>query len=572
MKQIIRSSNQLSIQSTLTLTTLGLSISVLFAENSVTHSKPNVIFILADDLGYTDVNCFASRITKTPANKQYYETPNIDKLAKQGVTFEQAYACPLSSPTRASLLTGKYASRLGFMTATGGNANTFYAQGIEPQVGFHEQDCYWSDNIKPSALLNGNTLVALPSGQPQDKGRDEITFAEAMPDYHSAFLGKWHVGGHGSEGYQPHNQGFEELDYFDAGGSPYFNWQKAWNQKVLGSSKMRQPELMIGKSGINNDIPYLTDNLTQRALDYIDIQTGKKDGKPFLLYFCQFAVHGPNQAPQTTIKYFENKATKGWKGQQNATYAAMIKQLDISIGKIMDKLKEKGIDDNTIIVFMSDNGGITVGSGTESITTNSPLKGQKATVYEGGIRVPLIISYKGQIAGSKWCNIPVDCNDLFPTLLELTGQSKPTHFIDGQSIAGLMKDTENRKKSYTRDTYFWHYPLSVVYKNPENGLPFTPHSAVRNGDYKLIFDWYGSLRLYNIKKDISEEINLAKKMPDKTQALFAMLMNFLENNVEKKYWPRANPDFIPAMEVRTKPYIDLYKAYIEQKNIVELAN
>lgn len=225
---------------------------------------------------------------------------------------------------------------------------------------------------------------------------------------------------------------------------------------------------------------------------------------------------------------------------------------------------------------MSDNGGITVGSGGEGnkdvITTNSPLKGQKANVYEGGIRVPLIISYKGQVKGSKWCNTVVDCNDIFPTLLELTGHQKATHQIDGQSIAGLLKDTKNKKKTYTRDTFFWHYPLSVIYRNPEDGLPFTPHSAVRKGDYKLIFDWYGRLRLFNIKKDISEKTNLSEKMPVITRELFVELMNYLEKNVEKKYWPKANPNYDPKTEVRKAPYVDLYKAYKEGKDIVKLAN
>jgi len=545
----------------ISLSALMLSGSMAFSQKQ--SSKPNIIFILADDLGYTDVNCFAERITKTPVGKQFYETPNIDRLAAQGIAFAQAYACPLCAPTRSSILTGKYASRLGFMTATAGNANTYYAQGVQPPAGFHEQDCYWSDKlINSQAVLNGNTLIALPSGQPQDKGRDEITLAEALKGYHSAFLGKWHLGGHGSEGYQPHDQGFEELAYFDSGSSPYYNWRNTWDRKEKHFPKMRQKDLVQGKAGENKEIDFLTADLTERALDYIDRQVKNKDGKPFFLYYCQFAVHGPNQAPDSTIQYFDKKATKGWKGQSNATYAAMIKHLDISVGRIMQKLKDSGIDDNTIVVFMSDNGGITVGSGTgEQITTNSPLAGQKANVYEGGIRVPLIISHKGKVKGAKWCDVPVDCNDLFPTLLELAGEPDPTHQIDGQSLAALLKDPENRKKIYTRDTYFWHYPLSVIYKNPEDGLPFTPHSAVRKGDYKLIFDWYGRLRLFNIKNDISEKINLVSKMPDKSTQLFRELMEYLEKNVEKKYWPTPNPNYDPATEVRKVPYVDLYKIY-----------
>lgn len=549
-------------------TTSLFSISALLLSGSLActqeeSSKPNIIFILADDLGYTDVNYFATRATNTPAENQFYETPNLNKLAEQGVSFSQAYSCPLCAPTRSSLLTGKYAHGIGFQTATAGSANTYYAQGIEPPAGFHEQDCYWADRItNPQALRNGHTLIALPSGQPQDNGRDEITIAEALKGYHSAFLGKWHLGGHGSEGYQPYDQGFEELAYFDSGGSPFFNWRKLWDRKEKHFPKMRQKELQQGKAGEDKGIDFLTEDLTERALDYIDRQTKSSDGKPFFLYFCEFAVHSPWQAPDSTIQRFSEKATKGWNGHVNATYAAMVKHLDVSVGRIMQKLKDVGIDENTIVVFMSDNGGITVGSGGnhDVITNNWPLSGQKANVYEGGIRVPLIISYKGKVKSGAWCDIPVDCNDLFPTLLELAGEPKPTHPIDGQSIAGLLKDPENKQKSYTRDTYFWHYPLSVIYRNPADDLPFTPHSAVRKGDYKLIFDWYGRLNLYNIKEDISEKDNLATQMPDKTRELFAELMNYLEGNVEKKYWPTANPDYDPNTEVREEPYSDLYSA------------
>jgi arylsulfatase A-like enzyme len=251
----------------------------------------------------------------------------------------------------------------------------------------------------------------------------------------------------------------------------------------------------------------------------------------------------------------------------------MVRHLDISVGQILNKLEEVGIADETIVVFMSDNGGITVGAGSgEQITDNSPLTGQKANVYEGGIRVPLIIRYQAKVKGGKWCDIPVDCNDLFPTLLELAGEQKPSHFIDGQSIAGMLKDPRNKKGSYTRDTYFWHYPLSVVYKNPADNLPFTPHSAVRKGDFKLIFDWYGRLSLFNIRKDISEKENLAKQLPEKTRELFAVLMNYLGQNVEKKYWPTNNPGYDPATELRRVPYIDLYKVYKEGKDVAELAN
>lgn len=527
------------------------------------NQKPNIIFILADDLGYTDVNYFAKYITGVPAENQFYETPNIDRLAKQGVAFTQAYACQLSAPTRASILTGKYACRLGFTTATDSRANTFYARGIPAPKGFHEQDCFWSDSsFNQLALRNAYTRVALPSGQPQDNNQDEITIAEALTNYHSAFLGKWHLGGHGSEGYQPHNQGFEELAYFDAGGSPYYNWRDIWDQKNKFSPGMRQKFLMQGKAGTNLGLNYLTTDLTQRALNFIDNQSNDSIKKPFFLYFCEFAVHSPNQAPDSTIRYFNSKITKGWKNQSNSVYAAMIKHLDISVGKILDKLVEKGIEKNTLIVFMSDNGGITIADGKhEIITNNDPLSGQKATLYEGGIRVPLIISYSGKMRGNLNCNIPVDCNDIYPTILDLANEPMPKVKIDGQSLKGLLQDPENKRKSYTRNTFIWHYPLNVVYLNPEDEQPSTPQSAIRIGDYKLIFDWYGRVRLFNIKNDIAEKKNLSLIMPNKTNELFGILIDFLEKNVDKKYWPISNPNYDLKNEKRPDSYINLINTY-----------
>lgn len=174
--------------------------------------KPNVIFILADDLGYMDLGAYAKKVSGVPVISQFYETPNIDKMIKEGTAFTQAYANPLCSPTRASVITGKYASKLGFMTATAGSASTPYNRGEKPEPGFTEQNALWGDKIPyEQALINSYTNIVLPSGQPQDNGVNEVTLAEALKDYNSAFLGKWHLGGHGSEGYQPHDSGMVEI-------------------------------------------------------------------------------------------------------------------------------------------------------------------------------------------------------------------------------------------------------------------------------------------------------------------------------------------------------------------------
>ncbi len=553
------------------LITLLLINNLSFAQ----QKKPNIIFILADDLGYMDLGVYSSKVLGVEANKQFYETPNIDKLAKKGTCFSQAYSCPLCSPTRASLITGKYAARMGFMTATAGNASTFYIRGEKPPIGFTDQNALWGDKIEiQQALINGYTNIALPSGQPQDNGVNETTIAEALVGYNSAFIGKWHLGGHGSEGYQPHNQGFMEIAYFDSGASQFYNWNKQWDRTEKHFPKMRQAELHQGKSGKPNEKEYLTDNLTEHAVNFIGEQATNKDSKPFLLYFCEFAVHSPLQAPKEDIDYFEKKATKGWNGHNNPTYAAMIRKLDESVGRIFNKLKETGLDENTIIVFMADNGGISWDEKSKlgRTTSNFPLKGGKAMLYEGGIRVPLIFWQKGKIKSGQWSDIPVDCNDIFPTFLQFAGQKTDHLKIDGKSLLPLLSDPKNLKKKYTRDTFYWHYPLNVKVNSVEDSLDLTPHSAIRKGDYKLIFDWYGRLKLYNIKEDISEKNNLAFSKAQLTKELFADLIHWLDKNVENKYLPIENPGYNPSKESRNVPFVNLYTSFKSGNDIIKLAH
>ncbi len=538
--------------------------------------RPNIILILADDLGYTDVGTFAKNITGVPQNQQFYETPSIDKLASQGIAFSQAYACPLCAPTRSSIITGRYAAKLGMMTATGSATTTFYAKGIDPPKGFSPFDELWADSIPiQQALINGYTKVVLNSGQPGDK-TNETTISEGLKGYDAAFLGKWHLGGHGAVGYQPRDQGFRELAYFDAGGSPYYNWRPLWNSKKNPYPLSKQKVSARGDAGPETGKDYLTDDLTAQALNYLDERAKSTDGKPFFLDFCEFGVHAPVEAPKELSDYFDKKPTKGWNGHHNPVYAAMIKKLDESVGKVMDKLKETGLDENTIVIFMSDNGGVTWNThnpgDTTGTTSNTPLKGGKAMVYEGGIRVPLIIWQKGKITEGTWSNVPVDCNDIFPTIMELTSESYDQSLIDGKSLKPLFTDVKNKDKKYDRNTFIWHYPLNVIVKNPLDNQPLTPHSAIREGDYKLIFDWYGRLQLFNIKKDISETNNLAFKKKCRTKKMFGDLVDWLDKNVEKQYLPTVNPNYVAAKEVRKVPFVDLYSAYHQGKNVVKLAH
>lgn len=527
--------------------------------------RPNIIFILADDLGYTDVNAYATRITGVSKDKMFYETPNIDKLVAGGVAFSQGYAYQLCSPTRASVLTGRNAPVLGITTATPQSCRSYYSRNEKPPAGYLAQDAvYWGDPIKtPQSLLNGSTLLVLPSGRKEDNGRDELTFAEALPDYRSAFIGKWHVGGHGSLGYQPQDQGFEPLAYFDAGGSIYFKWRELWDKKVKNYPEMPQKELLWGKSGEPTGEDYLTDDLTVQADRFIRSHHEKKPDQPFLLYFCEYAVHSPHQAKQADIDYFSKKPTRGWNGHHDPVYASIIRSLDQSVGKLMDTVEELRLTENTLFIFMSDNGGVSyvTKAGNTPDTSNAPLKGGKAMMFEGGIRVPLAFRWPGTIPSGVWSDVPVSAPDLFPTIVQAGGINPATlqekHRIDGRSLMPLFKDPENKSKGYPRDTFYWHYPFNVAPLDPDDGFALTPHSAMRKGDMKLIYNWNGHLDLYDIRKDPFEKNNLAESQPQLAKQLFRKLNDWLDANVEKKYMPALNPDYDPATEVRTKPFTDL---------------
>ncbi|MGP1990496.1 sulfatase [Zobellia laminariae] len=532
-----------------------------------TTERPNVIFILADDYGIMDSQAYAHKFSGAEASAMYYETPNIDRLVKEGVAFSQAYANQLCSPTRASIMTGKYASRLGFTTAMPPR-ETYYNQNLPVPNGYYANDVLeHKDPIKiEQALRNGVSNSAVPAGSIVDDGNDELSIAEALKAYHSAFIGKWHIGGFGAEGYQPSNQGFEPLAWFDAGGSVYYNWKKGWNNK----EKTRFPNMPqefseIGGSGQETGEDYLTNDLTVQALNYIDKRSKIKE-EPFFLYFSHFAVHSPYQGKEDEINYFKNKATKGWNNHKDPTYASMIKTLDWSVGQILGKLEETGLDENTLIVFMSDNGGIDSkitprGEGTD----NSPFLGGKACLTEGGIRVPLIFRWKEKLKEGQWVDVPIDCTDIYPTILEAAGYDSKSisqkKSLDGQSVLGLLTDTKNEQNTYTKTTHYWHYPFNVIYNSPYEPYALTPHSAIRDGDYKLIFDWYGRIHLYNIAEDPFEKNDLALEKENLKKQLFNKLMVWVTANIEERYWPTINPDYNASEEVRKEPFQDLFSAY-----------
>jgi arylsulfatase A-like enzyme len=231
---------------------------------------------------------------------------------------------------------------------------------------------------------------------------------------------------------QPAAHGFEELAFFDAGGSPYLKWQAQWNGAKPFFPTM-PGSFRIGKSGEPTDRPYLTDDLGARAVAYLQGRTTNQ--KPFVLYYCPFAVHTPFQAPEKTVNHFQSKPQRGHLRRDNATYAAMLRHLDDSVGEIRATLEKTGLAKNTILIFTSDNGGVTYTS--PPATTNPPFKGGKACLYEGGVRVPTIVWQPGRFEGGKWCDAVTDCTDFLPTVAELTGNPAPAD-IDGKSIVPLL--------------------------------------------------------------------------------------------------------------------------------------
>lgn len=556
---------------------LALALPAPVATLSATELKqPNIVFILADDLGYADVNAYAARVTGVPAEEQYYETPHIDRLVDAGLVFSRAYAAHLCSPTRASLLTGRNAARIGFTTATPHTARSWYSQDLEPPGEYLAQDAiYWGDNIQtPQALLNGSTLLGLPSGQPGDQGRNEVTFAEALAEYRSMFIGKWHVGGHGSVGYQPDDQGFETVSFFDAGGSEYFNWRPAWNRTRKHYPEMPQDELHWGDAGQETGEEYLTDDLTAQAVRFMRSHAETQPEQPFLVYLCHFAVHTPLQGKKEYVDYFQKKETRGWNGHHDPVYAAMIKSLDDSVGEVMATLADLGLTGNTCVIFMSDNGGVSwvTRRGRVPITSNSPLKGGKAMMFEGGVRVPLIFHFPPAIEGGSWTDVPIDSSDIFPTLLELAGHDLEPYYndigIDGRSLVPLFSDSANTAKVYPRDTFYWHYPLNVAPLHPDDHLALTPHSAIQRGNHKLIYDWHGRLYLHDIRRDPFERDNLAETHPELTNELFVQLNDWIDANVAVRYTPALNPDYDPAREVREEPFTDLRRKFLGDERAI----
>jgi arylsulfatase A-like enzyme len=440
---------------------------------------PNVVLILIDDMGLTDLGCYGSPL---------YETPNIDRLAASGMRFTCGYsACTVCSPTRAAVLTGKYPARLHVTDWIAGHQRPFAKLKVPD----------WTQYLS----------------------LEEVTIAEILQEsgYATCHAGKWHLGG---DEYYPTTQGFDRNIGGNHRGQPpsyFFPYETA---------AIKLPGLAEGKAG-----EYLTDRLTDEAIAFI---TEMKD-KPFFLYLPHYTVHTPLQAKADLIAKYRAKAERMPDSpQKNAVYAAMIESLDEGVGRLMAALDELKLRENTVVVFTSDNGGLL------SSTTNLGIRAGKGSAYEGGVRVPMMVSYPPLISPGATCDVPAISMDLAPTIAELCGQSpdKPASAPaqDGVSLLPILKQSGQ----LAARPLYWHYP----HYHPGGA---TPYGAIRLNDYRLV-EFYegGRLELYNLKDDPREERNLASEMPEKRDELLRTLRKW--RTEVGAQMPTPNPQHDPAKD------------------------
>lgn len=439
--------------------------------------QPNIIFIMADDLGYTDVGAFGS---------EYYETPNIDKLAAQGMKLTSYHHCQNCQPTRAALLSGQYAPRTGIYTVG--------------EIGRFE----WQ--TRP--LRPVDNVTALPL--------DKITFAQSLKKsgYATGMFGKWHLGMKAAE--QPGQRGFDEA--IESSGK-HFDFRTT-----------PQTEYIKGQ--------YLADFLTDKAVDFIQ----RHKDHPFFLYLPHYGVHSPIDAKPELIEKF--KAKPGVGGHNNPVYAAMIASVDESVGRVMAELDKQGLAENTVLIFTSDNGGVG-GYVREGIkkkgdtTDNAPLRSGKGSLYEGGTRVPFIVRWPGVIPAGAQNGTPAIHVDIYPTFLDFADAPAPENYIlDGESLVPLFKDAQ---ASLKREAIYQHFP---GYLGADPGTwRTTPVGLIQKGPWKLMeFFEDGRLELYNLEQDIGETKNLASEMPEKAQELRTQMIAWRKEVGAKMPTPNTPTD------------------------------
>jgi len=434
--------------------------------------RPNIVFILADDLGYFDVGCYGN-----PYNK----TPNIDRLSKEGMKFSQAYvASPVCSPSRAAILTGKHPARL-----------------------------HLTNFLVGSRIDSASRILPAP-WKPYLSGK-EITLAELLKlqGYRTGIVGKWHLGT--ADSIQATAQGFDYDRIISKNGLDYYNYGITSNNKMVFE---------------DDGSHYLTDKLTDFGIEFIE--TSKE--KPFFLFLTYSAPHVMIVPRADKLRpYFFSYSKHG--GKYNPYYAAMIESLDDGVGRIAETLRRLGLEENTIVIFTSDNGGVGLAELGPTPTNVEPLRAWKGHVHEGGIRVPLIFKWPGQIEPDVVNENYITGTDYLPTYLEILN-TKIRHDIDGKSFLSTLLDP---KADLRRGAIFWHYPH---FSNQEG----RPAGAVRLGDFKLIENYEtGEITLYNLRDDISEKVDLSRQLPQKRNELYAMFSQW--KTTTKVNMPVPNPDY-----------------------------
>ncbi len=457
------------------LATLAALTAVAYAEAQAENGKqpqlPNIVLILIDDLGWRDLGCYGNR---------FHETPNLDRLARQGMRFTDAYAAaPVCSPTRAAIMTGKYPARLRI---------TDFIPG------------HW----RPWAKL---TVPPIRHALPLE----EVTLAELLKQagYRTGYFGKWHLGG---RQFFPDRQGFDD-----------------W---IVTSGRHFAPHF---RTFPREDVPagtYLADYLTEKAVTFMSEHRGER----FFLFLAHYAVHIPLEARRELIAKYRRKPAPQ-EGVNNPIYAAMVEHVDRSVGRILETLDQLGLSQNTLVIFTSDNGGLYRrfdGQGP-IVSSLSPLRGEKGTLYEGGLRVPLIVRWPSTVPAASVCNQPVSSIDIFPTLAEASHVPIGRDWnVDGVSLMPVLTG----KGQLDRQALFWHYPH---YHHS------TPASAVRSGPWKLIH-FYEDDRdeLYNLARDIGEKHDLSEQERDRVAAMRKLLDLWLTD--VGALMPAPNPDYDPERQ------------------------
>jgi len=474
------------------MTRMILPLALLACSAMPAPAAPNFVFFLVDDLGWADVGINGSR---------FYETPNIDALARSGMNFTQGYAaCPVCSPTRASILTGRHPVRVDI---------TDWIPGRKTRPGSNPRFQHVDD------------LDQLPL--------EEVTLAEVLREkgYATFFAGKWHLGG---EGFLPTDQGFDINIGGHHRGSPPGGYYAPWRNPYLKAK---------------SEDEYLTERLTEESIAFLEDRSGDQ---PFLLYLSYYNVHTPIQPYRKRVEHYEEKAAElppapapiqerfgqSQPRQDNPAYASMVAAVDDSVGAILDRLEALGLEDETTVFFFSDNGGLCTKS-NPGPTSNLPLRSGKGWLYEGGVREPTLIRSPGVTQAGTVSGEPVVSMDFFPTILDLAGlDPRPDLHRDGVSLVPILEGEASL--AYDRKLY-WHYPHY-------HGSSWTPGASIRDGDWKLIeFCEFGEVELYHLGQDPGEQVDLAAEHPEKVAALKTELRAW-QTNLQASM-PQPNPDYDP---------------------------